>query len=373
MDSGSLSFVALVTGALARWRTAAAVAAGTVVLVALLAVILPPSYRATASFVTTESELRLSPGGGAGGGGGGLGGLAAAPEISGIASQLGLGSTRDPSESPAFYAQLLASRELLTRLLTSRFPDPRAAAADDSVTLLSTLRIHDDDPQRALETAVKRLRRKMRTTFDLKTNLVTLTLDARWSPLAADAANRAVALVSAFNKEQRVSRARARRDFLATRVTAAQAELRAVEDSQKLFYERNRSWQDSPSLLVEERRLRRQVETANSLYLSLRHQYEAARIDEVNNTPVITVVDQAVPPRRPEWPRFGLMLAAAVVLGVGLGSLAAAARELAARWARDNPEQAALLRAAFSRATREIAGVLPGRHRNAHARAARAA
>ena len=185
-----------------------------------------------------------------------------------IATQLGLGSSRDRSESPLFYEQLLSSRELLTRLLLSRFPDPgvRPGAADDSVTLLSTLRIRDDDPQRALETAVKRLRRRMRVTVDLKTNLVGLTLDARSSRLAADAANRAVALVSAFNKEQRASRARARRDFLETRVAAAQAELRAVEDSQKAFYERNRSWQNSPSLIVEDRRLRRQVETASTLY-----------------------------------------------------------------------------------------------------------
>src|SRR3989442_10495808 len=138
----------------------------------------------------------------------------------------------------------------------------RPGVADDSVTLLSTLRIRDDAPQRALETAVKRLRRRMGVKVDLKTNLVVLTLDARSSRLAADAANRAGALGSAFHKEQRVSRARARRDFLETRAAAAPAELRAVEDSQKAFYERNRSWQNSPSLIVEDRRFARPVATA---------------------------------------------------------------------------------------------------------------
>jgi len=333
----------------------------------VLVLILPPSYRATASFVTTDAGLKLSAGG--------LSDLATDPGISGIATQLGLGSSRDRSESPLFYEQLLSSRELLTRLLLSRFPDPgmRPGVADDSVTLLSTLRIRDDDPQRALETAVKRLRRRMGVKVDLKTNLVVLTLDARSSRLAADAANRAVALVSAFNKEQRVSRARARRDFLETRVAAAQAELRAVEDSQRAFYERNRSWQNSPSLIVEDRRLRRQVETASTLYLSLRQQYETARIDEVNNTPVITVVDRAVAPRRREWPRPWLMLVTAAVLGTGLGALTAAAGELTEHWAREHPEQAMLLRTTLTRVLREIAGVLPGRRRSAQARAARAA
>jgi uncharacterized protein involved in exopolysaccharide biosynthesis len=344
MDSRPLTFPALLAGTLARWRTAVAVALGTIVFTLALALILPPTYRATASFVTTDAEIGLRAGG--------LSDLAASPGISGLASQFGLGGPRDPSESPAFYTQLLASRELLTRLLSSRFPDPRTAAPGDSATLLALLQIRDADPERAIETAVKRLRRKMRVAVDMKTNFVVLTVDARWSHLAADVANRAMALVSAFNKEQRVSRARARRDFLETRVAAALSELRATEDSQRLFYERNRSWENSPGLLVEERRIRRQVETANSLYLSLRQQYETARIDEVNNTPVITVVDQAVPPRRREWPRVALMLVAATVLGAGLGGLTAATRELAGHWARGHPEDAALLRAAFARAWR---------------------
>jgi len=360
--SGPLTFPALVAGTVARWRTAVTVALGTVALTLALALILPPSYRATASFVTTDGET--------GPRGGGMSDLAASPGLSGLASQFGLGGLRDPSESPLFYEQLLASRELLTRLLSSPFPDPRTDAPADSAKLLALLRIRESDSARALETAIKQLRRKMRVTVDLKTNFVVLTVDARWSQLSADVANRAVSLVSAFNKEQRVSRARARRDFLETRVAAALNELRATEDSQRLFYERNRSWENSPALLVEERRVRRQVETANSLYLSLRQQYETARIDEVNNTPVITVVDQAVPPRRREWPRIGLMLLAALVLGGALGAITAAGRELADHWARSNPEQAALLRAAFARVTRDIARAWPGRDRRDRVRAA---
>ncbi len=365
MDSGQLSFPVLLAGTLARWRTALAVAAGTVLFALALAVILPPSYRATASFVTTDAEMSV--------GTGSLADLAGSGDLSGLASQFGLGGRRDPSESPAFYAQLLASRELLTRLLLSNFPDPRSTAPDDSVTLLRLLRSNTTDSARALESAIKLLRRRMRVTVDLKTNFVILAVDARWSPLSADVANRAMALVSGFNKEQRVSRARARRDFLETRVAAALGELRVTEDTQRLFYERNRSWENSPGLLVEERRVRRQVETANSLYLSLRQQYEAARIDEVNNTPVITIVDRAVPPRRREWPQFGLLLGAAGVLGIGLGGLTAAARELWDHWARHNPEQVELLRAAFARASREIARVLPGKRRRDRVHDARAA
>lgn len=341
MTQADVSFPLLLAGTLTRWRAAALVTGGVVGVALVLMLVLPPSYRAQASFVSSSSSMQLPRGladlaEGVGGG------------AADLADQFGLGSGREPSESPIFYYHLLKSRELLTRLAFSRFPDPRSAGGD-SVPLFAVLVRGESDSTRATETVVKRLRRDMRVVYDTKTNLVTLSLDARWPALSAQILNRAVELVSAFNKEQRSSRSRARREFLATRVAAAQQELRAVEDSQRLFYERNRSWENSPGLLVEERRVRRQVETANSLYLSLRQEYERARIDEVNTTPVITVVDGAVPPRRREWPRPALVLPTATLLGAVLGILWAAARELLSQWARRNPDEAAVVRTALHR------------------------
>ena len=339
MTQADLSFPLLLAGTLARWRTAALVTGGVVGVAILLMFVLPPSYRAQASFVTTSSSVQLPRG---------LSDLAEGVGAADLADQFGLGLSREPSESPAFYYHLLTSRELLTRLALSHFPNPRDPHGD-SVPLFALLVRGESDSLRATETAVKRLRRQLQVTYNPKTNVVILTLDARWPALSAQILNRAVDLVSAFNREQRSSRSRARREFLATRVAAAQQELRAVEDSQRLFYERNRSWENSPALLVEERRVRRQVETANSLYLSLRQEYERARIDEINTTPVITVVDGAVAPQRREWPRPALILPTATLLGAMLGTLWAAARELLSQWARHNPDEAAVLRTALRR------------------------
>jgi len=352
MDPGPLSFTALVAGTLTRWRSVLGVAAVTVALAVVLSLVLPPSYRATASFVTTDPAVDMPSR---------MADLALEPGLSGLAQQFGLSSSRDPSQSPAFYTQLLLSRELLTRLAVSRFPDPRAAAGGDSAPLVQLLGVRSRDTSSAVELAVRRLRRRMFVTFDPKTNLVTLRLDTRWPALSAAVANEAVALVSAFNREQRLSRARARREFLEGRVASALAELRAVEDSQRLFYERNRLWESSPALLVDERRLRRGVETVGSLYLSLRQQQEAARLDEVNTTPVITVVDRAVPPRRRQWPRRTLIVSAAALLGGMLGLLAGGAREVAAHWARRNPDEAGLLRGVLRRVGAEVRGTVSRR------------
>src|SRR5439155_6530345 len=175
-DPGQLSSAALLAGALARWRLAATVATGTIVLALGLTFIMPPSYRATASLLTTDASVELPRG---------LPDLADQAGLSNVASQLGLSGSRDPSQSPVFYYQLLQSRELLTRLVLSQFPDPRSDVSGDSATLVQLFRIHDSDPARGVELAVKRLKRRMKVSADPKTNLVTVRVDARWGDLAA--------------------------------------------------------------------------------------------------------------------------------------------------------------------------------------------
>ena len=354
MDNAPLTFATLTAGTVTRWRTVLLVAVGVVVLGLGLTFVLPPSYRGTTSFVTTDASIELPAS---------LGQLASQPGLAGLAGQLGLGSSRDPSYSPAFYLELLGSRELLTRLVQSRFADPRTADPADSANLVQLFGIKDRDSLRAVELAVRRLRRRSRITIDPKTSFVTLQVDARWPVLAADIANQAVGLVSAFNKEQRLSRAKAKREFLEGRVNAAQDELRAAEDALRAFNQTNRLWRESPALSIDEMRIRRQVETASTLYLLLRQQYEAARLEEVNTTPLITVIDRAIPPRRREWPHRGFIAVTAGLLGLVLGALWAATRTLFASWAERNPQEAGLLRSAAARMATEVRRTLPARDR----------
>jgi uncharacterized protein involved in exopolysaccharide biosynthesis len=357
MDSDDLTLAALVAGILARWRQAVAVSIGVVAFALLLSFALPPRYQSQSTFVVaTDAGVQLPKG---------LADLASQPGISGLASQFNLGAGSDPSTSPGFYAQLMASRELLTRLVLSRFPNPQADAPADSADLLAIYRIREKDHQRGVEIAIKRVKREMKVSFDAHTNLVTVVVNARRAEVSAAVANRAVELVSSFNREQRLSRERARRIFLDSRVAEALAELRAAEAGLRTFYEQNRQWQNSPALVIDERRARRQVEMASDLYMSIRREFESARIDEVNNTPVITVVDGAVPPRKPLWPRHLLILLTAGVLGGGLGVLWAAARVVASHWAAQHPTDAAGLRDATRRVRREIGGAL-GRRASRH-------
>jgi uncharacterized protein involved in exopolysaccharide biosynthesis len=332
---------------IARWRTVAVVILLAVIGAVLALVLVPPVYRARASFVTNSStaSVRLPQG---------TSGMRGMRGLGSLASQFGLGAPSDPSQSPQFYQKLIWSRELQTRLLESRFPDPRTTAPRDSVRLLDLLRIKEKNPGRKLELGVKKLAKQMGSYYDENTNFVDVSVASEWGPLSAAVTNRILELVSTFNREQRTSRARSTRVFLESRVAQVHSDLRATEARVRDFHEQNRSWRASPALTLQEQQIQREVEWTTDLYLSLQQQLENARLEEINDAALITVVDSAIPPRKADWPRYGVLIMSTLSLGLIVGLMFAGSAVVLADWRARNPSSASQLGGAVRSVRHEI-------------------
>jgi uncharacterized protein involved in exopolysaccharide biosynthesis len=329
---------------LLRWRLIALVVALTFVGTVLAVIFIPPIYRTQVSFVanvTAGSRLPTSA-------------LGSAGPLAGLATQLGVASGADPSESPNFYVELIQSRELLTRLLQSRFRDPRGASPADSARLIDILRPRASDPQRRLEKGIKKMSKAINGSFDILTNVVFLDVDARWPELSSAIANRTIELVSTFNSEQRVSRVRSKRIFLEGRVAKARADLDAAQDRLRQFNEQNRSWRNAPGLVFEEQQLEREMDRVSELYLSLQRQYESTLLDEVNDAARITVVDAGVAPRKALWPDYVILAVAAPLAGLFLGFMIAGAAAVYGDWRSRNPRSSSYLSSTLRRVKGEI-------------------
>lgn len=343
MDNGELSlasdyltFSRWLAGVVSRWRLVILTGVGLTVLALLSTVVIPPVYRSNASFVANSSSSGKMPSAGAG------------SPIGGLLSQFGGSLGGDPSESPNFYLELLASRELLTRLLVSKFADPRTEIAGDSARLIDILKIRTDDPQRRMELGVKTMVKAVKGGLDPKTNLVWFSVDAQYPELSSEISNKLIALVSTFNRETRVSRAKSKRVFLDRRLDSAKAELGSAEARLRFFYEQNRGILSAPALKFEEQRLRREADADSELYLSLQGQLEVARIDEINDAALITVIDTAVVPRKAQWPRYGAITITGFALGLLAGFLLAGSLAVMEFWREHNPEEWKRLRSAVS-------------------------
>jgi uncharacterized protein involved in exopolysaccharide biosynthesis len=339
---GPLTLALWTAGVLNRWRTVFLCTIGAIILAVVAALVLPPTYRVTVSFAPNPSSSSKI--------GGALSSLSSSGALSGLASGMGLGSVGgEPTESPAFYGELLQSRELLTRLLLTKFKDPRTSNPNDSARLVDIMKLRSTDPKRRIELGVKVLEKSMVTTADPRTNLVKVVVSDQYPNIVASKANAALALVNQFNLEQRTSRAKSKRVYMQSRMADAKVDLAAAQARHRDFLSRNRQWQTSPTLSSDEETLRRNEDVATELYLSVEKQFEDARLDEFNDAALITTVDSAVAPVKPYWPRYSLLLPGALLLGLFVGVMVAGIATIYADWSRRDPAAAQQLRAALMR------------------------
>ena len=298
-DAEPVSLLALVNALLRRRTLVLALALGVALLLAGSALIFPRSYT---SAVTFMPQSRRTP-----------------SNLSGIAAQFGITvPLGEGSESPQFYVDLLRSREILRAVVDARY----SYVADTGRVTGTLVQIYREKAKTAplrREAAMRRLSDKMTTDISPRTGVVSLEVTTNHPDLSQQVAARLVDLVSQFNLNRRQSQAGEERRFTEQRLTDLRRELRTSENRLESFLQSNREFRSAPSLLFEQRRLEADVNVLRQLVTQLTQAVEQAKIDEVRDTPVITIVERPESPVRPD-PR-GLVLRTIVGLffGGGLG------------------------------------------------------
>jgi len=285
---------------------------GFAAMVGALTLVFPRSWTATAAFTPQMASLDRG-------------------RLAGLAAQLGVGLPgQDPAQQPSFYSELLQSSTLLRLAVDS----PLAVVGSDStqiVLLRDVIGGHSDDPRVRSERAVEALRLWIRVESTLKTGIVTLEVHTRRADLSQAIAERLLGEVDRFNRQTRQSQARQERQFLEARLDEARDSLRSAEDAMQAFLQRNREFSSSPQLTFERNRLDRRITDREQIVTTLAQAYEQSRIDEVRDTPLITVLQFPTQPALPDR-RFLLLKMLLVYLGgTGLTVLLVVWRESARR------------------------------------------
>jgi uncharacterized protein involved in exopolysaccharide biosynthesis len=283
---------------LKHWRLIIGLPLITAVIAALITLLLPTQYTATTSFVPeNSSDGATLPSG-----------------LSGIASQFGISLPAGRETSPEFYSDVLYSRTVVEEVLQTPFADPRGAETGAVATLLDLLEIDGDSLADRLEAGREDMAERTSVRVKSETGVVSLSVETPYRTLSADVANQFVILLNRFNLETRQSNAKIRREFAQARNAQAETELREAEEALKRFLEENRTFVGSPQLQFQHDRLERQVAIRQEVLTALRREYEQARIQEVNDTPVITVIDAAIPPNEKSSPHRTIIVMVVFVL-----------------------------------------------------------
>jgi uncharacterized protein involved in exopolysaccharide biosynthesis len=366
-EPAPLSVVALFNVVLRRRRIAFGVPLVALLLMLLVAAVTwgldkwrgppPATYTATTTF---DLESAAS-------------GIAASPASS-LASQLGLAP--QPSANSPSYERLLRSRALLIPVTKIWFTIP-SASGPRSGPVADLLGLKGRTSEQRQERAINAIRAAMKVGSD-KVGTPSLQVTTLWPALSVQLADSLTARLNEFNTQRQQSKVSRERRFTEARLEEKRQELRAAEARVQAFLEANRDYRNSPMLTFQFDRLNRELQLKQSLYNTLAAAVENARIEEVRNAPVVSVIEPAyVPPKLDEeerqWPEIPTKGIARLILAAFLGIFLAFAVEFFERNRDQSPEDAAEFRglarqtaADLRRPWRLLGGLVPARVRRRH-------
>lgn len=254
-------------------------------------------------------------------------GSRASGQLGGLAAQFGLNlGGGDAASSPQFYLDLLESKGILWPIAQKSY----TVKSDTAVVTGDLIRIFNiKDPRPIVRRAkvIEALKGAISSTSSLKTGVITVLVHSGNPDLAVQIATNLLAEVNVYNLARRQEQAAGERAFVQRQMDEKRAELRQAEGELRSFLEGNRLYVASPELILEKNRLQRQVDMRNSLYSSMLQAYESARIEEVRDLPVISVLEPPEVPIQPDA-RGGLKKTLmGLLIGFALGVVIAFVRD----------------------------------------------
>lgn len=241
----------------------------------------------------------------------------------GLAAQLGVQlPAKAGTQPPDFYVYMLRSDALLRGLAGRRFA-PRQDSRD-SLPLAALLKVTSVDSALQEFAILRELKSIVQVRYDPRSQLVQMDVRTKWPGLSYQLSAALLEQVDRFNRDVLRTQAGEERRFSESRVREIAGDLKSAEDSLAAFRIRNREVR-APVLALAESRLEREVQTQQSLYVTVRQAYEQSRLQEIRNTPVISVIEAPVYPSNPDRRRLiargvlGLLLGTALGLVIGLG------------------------------------------------------
>lgn len=293
-DGGPQPTAAEVIGQLRRHRLLVVLwCAACVLLIAVVTLLRGPTYTARTSFIP-QSRRNSS--------------LAA-----GVAAQLGFALPgQDQTQSPNFYSDLASSDLVLGAVADSGVVD----GTRHRVSLARFFDVDEKSPAVARARVIVKLRGRMAANVVQKTGLVELGMKTTDPTVSAALLESILGELERFNQGSRRSQAAAERRFTERRFDEVRGELNTAEQRLVSFLERNRDFENSPLLRFENDRLQRDVQLKQQVFQTLSQAVEQARIDEVRDTPVLTIIEPPSPPPVRDSRRLVLKLAGALAFAI---------------------------------------------------------
>jgi len=239
-------------------------------------------------------------------------------DMAGMATQLGLSLPMNMgNEIPwdEMFPEIVKSENLKENILTQQFNSDKYGIDQSLNTIIENEYKLSDEPNHIRnKMSLDKLNELINVSKSRLSPIVTINVDFFEPQLAGDILSAVIqesgkALIKLKSKQ--ISE---KRKFIEERISEVFESLKMSEVALKDFQESNRKPDRSPALKLEESRLEREVTLHNSLYVTLKSQFENVKIEEVEESAMIQVVDGPIVPFRLTKPKRFLSIVFAMAI-----------------------------------------------------------
>jgi len=241
--------------------------------------------------------------------------------FSGVAAQIGF--SIPASMGPAtpwdeLYPEIVQSENLMGSLTKKKLSTDKYGSDKLLLNILSEEGGygHEDDFVRT-KSAIEDLQKMISVEKFRMSPLVTLKVNSFEPQFVQDLADSILEISGKLLRNLKTRQVNAKRLFIEERLAEVSNEKNIIQERFRGFLEKNRGL-DSPSLIIREKEMARDLELQNSLYMTLKTQYEEAKIEEVAKTPMIQIIDGPIKPAKMTSPKPMITILLAVFLSFSI-------------------------------------------------------
>ena len=166
-----------------------------------------------------------------------------------------------------------------------------------------------------LENAIEKLERLIYVSEE-QSGLIVVSVLMEDPRLAADITNYIALYVKDFISKEQEKEAIKKKDFIYSQMISAKTDLSESESKLTDFLKRNPLALGNPDLQLEQGRLVREIEENQAVYITLRQQYEIAKIEAEEDKLFINILDRGDVAVRKSTPKRTLILLSSITLGM---------------------------------------------------------
>lgn len=243
--------------------------------------------------------------------------------LAGLASQFGVNTQNNIGasdlSSPSLIPTFLKSRLFAEKLLDKNF---YISKFDKELTLLAYLTHGVEETKIERDTLIYDALPLLSQMIAIEArsgdpfNIIKIT--APEPQLAKELADLIIEELELLNRYFKSRSVNDKINFINNRIFSVKNDLELSESRLKEFNEQNRQIA-SPSLQLEQDRLNRDVEIQKGIYLTLKQQLELSKIEEIQESSIIHVLDKPQIPLYPFNKNVKMTLLLSAIIGLGLG------------------------------------------------------